>query len=251
MRNTMKDASPFALFCVAAALALALASIMPGLGVRLEWWHFRRGLALLKWTAYGELAIAAASLLGCIFAASRRSGRSFTMLAIALVISIGSVSVPVRMWMIARSVPAIHDITTDTENPPVFRAILRVRGDALNPAEYGGPDVAQKQRKAYSDINPLLLDDAPAKAFERALAAARAMRWDIVSAHLEQGLIEATDTTFWFGFKDDIVIRISPHDGGSRVDVRSVSRVGKSDLGANAERIRNFLKTLKQNRQRQ
>ena len=60
------------------------------------------------------------------------------------------------------------------------------------------------------------------------------------------GRIEATDTTFWFGFKDDVVIRISKSDKGSQLDIRSVSRVGKSDVGTNAKRIRKFLKEMEQ-----
>lgn len=84
------------------------------------------------------------------------------------------------------------------------------------------------------------------KAFEQALAAARKMSWVIVDANAAEGRIEATDTTFWFGFKDDIAIRVIPADKGSRVDIRSVSRVGKSDVGMNAKRIRKYMKELKQ-----
>ena len=78
------------------------------------------------------------------------------------------------------------------------------------------------------------------------MAAARKIGWVIVDANAAEGRIETTDTTFWFGFKDDIVIRITPADHGSRVDIRSVSRVGKSDVGTNAKRIRKYLKELKQ-----
>jgi uncharacterized protein (DUF1499 family) len=70
------------------------------------------------------------------------------------------------------------------------------------------------------------------------------MRWEVVAADAAAGRIEATATTPWFGFRDDIVVRIVPADGGSRVDVRSVSRVGKGDLGVNARRIREFLGRL-------
>jgi uncharacterized protein (DUF1499 family) len=85
----------------------------------------------------------------------------------------------------------------------------------------------------------------PDVAFDKALAAAREMGWDIVDAKPAEGRIEATDTTFWFGFKDDVVIRISPTSEGSRIDVRSVSRVGRSDIGTNAKRIRAYLEKLK------
>jgi len=92
---------------------------------------------------------------------------------------------------------------------------------------------------------PLILDLPSVKAFDRAAAAAAKMGWEIVNVNLAHGIIEATDTTFWFGFNDDVVIRISPDARGSRIDVRSVSRVGVSDIGTNAKRIRNYLRVLK------
>ena len=141
--------------------------------------------------------------------------------------------------------PAIHDITTDTIQPPPFLAILPLRAGALNPADYGGPDVAAKQQQAYPDIGPLLLNVPPGRAFDRALAAAKAMGWELVASDPAGGRIEATDTTFWFGFKDDVVVRVTPQPTGSRVDVRSLSRVGGGDIGANAARVRAFLAAVK------
>jgi uncharacterized protein (DUF1499 family) len=89
------------------------------------------------------------------------------------------------------------------------------------------------------------LNVTPGRAFDRAVAAAKAMGWDIVASDPAGGRIEATDTTFWFGFKDDVVVRVTPQPAGSRVDVRSLSRVGGGDLGANAARIRAFLAAVK------
>lgn len=137
----------------------------------------------------------------------------------------------------------IHDITTDTENPPVFVSILALRKDAPNSATYGGPEIAAQQHAAYPDIRPLVSDLPPERAFERSRSVARQMGWDIVDENPAEGRIEATATTRWFGFKDDVVVRIAPAAGdGSRVDIRSVSRVGRSDVGTNARRIRTFLK---------
>jgi len=137
----------------------------------------------------------------------------------------------------------IHDITTDTENPPVFVSVLPLRKDAPNSAEYGGPEIAMKQRAAYPDIHPVEVGVRPMLAYEYALDAARRMGWQIVDGNPPEGRIEATATTRWFGFKDDVVIRIVPTAGnGSRLDIRSVSRVGLSDVGTNACRIRSFLK---------
>ena len=140
--------------------------------------------------------------------------------------------------------PPIHDITTDTENPPSFISILQLRKGAQNPAGYGGPNIAAQQRAAYPDITSEILALPPDQAFERAYRTARRMGWQIIDRNMEEGRIEATDTTSWFGFKDDIVIRVTPVDNGSRVDIRSVSRVGRSDVGTNARRIRKYLKLL-------
>jgi uncharacterized protein (DUF1499 family) len=198
---------------------------------------------VLKWAVYGALATLLLALGGMVGAVRRRAGMSTAVIALilsfAVVVPIGALA-----WKASR-VPAIHDITTDTINPPPFQAVLRLREGALNPAAYGGPDVAAKQRAAYPDIVPLTLNLPPARAFDRALAAVRAMGWDLVASDPVAGRIEATDTTFWFGFKDDIVVRVQPQENGCRVDVRSLSRVGGGDIGANAARTRKYLAALK------
>jgi hypothetical protein len=144
----------------------------------------------------------------------------------------------------AREVPPIHDISTDTADPPEFVAILPLRADAPNPAEYGGPAIAAAQQQAYPDLQPLALPRPPEAVFGRAVEAARRAGWEIVASDSAAGRIEATATTGWFGFKDDVVVRIRPANEGSRVDVRSVSRVGRSDVGTNARRIRAYLVDL-------
>lgn len=142
--------------------------------------------------------------------------------------------------------PPIHDISTDTANPPAFVAVLPLREGAPNPPEYAGAEVAAKQREAYPDLTTLTLRKAPGEVFDRAREVAAAMGWALVEANQSEGRIEATATTFWFGFKDDIVIRIQRSEDGSLVDVRSKSRVGMGDVGANAKRIRQFLARLEQ-----
>jgi uncharacterized protein (DUF1499 family) len=163
-----------------------------------------------------------------------------------VLISLVVVAVPLAYLRTAQGVPPIHDITTDTENPPLFEAILPLRADASDPAVYAGEEVAAQQRGAYPDIKPQTLPVPPDEAFERALVAAGEIGWEIVAAEKGEGRIEATDTTFWFGFKDDVVIRIQPAEAGSRIDVRSTSRVGVGDLGVNAARIRRFLEELRE-----
>ncbi|MEG3191993.1 DUF1499 domain-containing protein [Lysobacter sp. D1-1-M9] len=229
----------FAVLLGVIALALLL---IAGPGTRLGLWEFGTGFQLMRWAAFVGLAAAALALLMLIVPRTRRS--SVAALAAALVIGLGVAFVPWNAMRQARAVPPIHDISTDTQRPPEFVAVLPLRADAPNPASYGGPELAQAQLAGYPDLRTHRLAAAPAQAFERALAAARDMGWEIVAAEPAAGRIEATDTTPWFGFKDDVVIRIEGDGDGSRIDVRSVSRVGGSDVGANAARIRKYLDRL-------
>jgi uncharacterized protein (DUF1499 family) len=229
------------------ALIAALLAVASGLGSRAGWWPFGLGFRLLSWAFFVGGAAAALSAIG-LFATrhGKKLGRLRAMTGFALGLVI--LAVPASWMWKARSVPAIHDITTDTDHPPTFSAITPLRRDAPNSMDYGGPEVAARQRTAYPDLQPALLDLSVERAFDAALVAARAMHWEIVDANPAQGRIEATDTTFWFGFKDDVAIRIVPTERGSRVDVRSLSRVGRSDVGTNAKRIRAFLATLQSRR---
>lgn len=224
------------------ALIAVLLLLISGPGVHLHWWRFPTGFVFLKWAAWVGLAAAALGLLMLIVPATRR-GR-VTWLVVSIIIGLGIAWVPWHWLQRARSVPAIHDITTDTTNPPQFVAVLPLRKAAPNSAIYGGAKVAAKQHAAYPDIKPAVLAMPPARAFKRALAAARSMGWNIDAAVPADGRIEATATTAWFGFKDDIVIRVRAHGSGSVVDVRSESRVGTSDIGTNARRVRKYLAKL-------
>jgi len=163
--------------------------------------------------------------------------------ATALVLSLAVAAPPWYLYWKLQHLPRIHDISTDTAMPPAFEAVLPLRQGARNSVDYAASTAAE-QRRGYPDIAPLTLALAPDAAFGRALDAARSMGWQIVAAAPPQLRIEATDTTLLFGFQDDVVIRITPQGTGSRVDVRSLSRVGGSDFGANADRVRAYLKDL-------
>jgi hypothetical protein len=198
---------------------------------------------MMRWAA--TLGLAAAGLALMLLLIPRtRMGQVIWLLS-ACLIGLGVAYVPWQLQQQARSVPPIHDITTDTLEPPEFIAILPLRAGAANPPGYAGEEVARLQREAYPDIRSYRLDAGADIAFERALAAARKMGWEIVAADPATGRIEATATTFWYGFKDDVVVRVGADNGGSVIDVRSKSRVGRSDLGANASRIRTYLETIK------
>jgi uncharacterized protein (DUF1499 family) len=226
------------------AFGSALTAMLAGFGSRMGWWHFRTGFQILTWAAYGGLGSAFLGFVGCLAALWRGPRRMGLVALVALLLGLVVVGVPWQMKRTAQRVPPIHDITTDTDNPPRFADILPLRKYSPNSADYGGPDIAAQQRAAYPDIQPVIVRMPSQQAFTQAVKAAERMHWDIVAANPDEGRIEATDTTLWFGFKDDIVIRIQAQGDQSRVDIRSVSRVGKSDVGTNAQRIRAFLRKL-------
>jgi len=237
----MHIARVLAMAFAVAAFTMLLAS---GPGTRLELWPWQTGLSLLKWAAYTGMAAGAAALILVVLAAVPRWRADAWIPGLALAIALVAVLPPVLLLQQAKGVPPIHDITTDTSDPPAFVALMAERTKAPNGAAYGGAAIAAKQQQGYPDIRPLTLKAPPREAVQRAIDAARALGWEVVASDAESGRIEATATTTWFGFKDDVVVRIRPDGAGSRVDIRSMSRVGGSDVGANAKRIREFFAKL-------
>ncbi|MBI4545827.1 MAG: DUF1499 domain-containing protein [Gemmatimonadetes bacterium] len=237
--------SSLALLALALGALTGLLALLGPLGSRWGWWHFRTGFGFLLAATLTGLAALGLGVIAAFLTRqdAPRGGVAWAATGAALGLMVTAVLVS-WAWR-ARSAPAIHDITTDTDDPPRFVAILPLRQHAPNSAAYGGPEIAAQQRAAYPEVRPETLGTPTGEAFERALAAARDMGWKMVAAEPQEGRIEATATTTWFGFQDDIVIRISPANGDSRVDIRSASRVGVSDVGTNARRVRKFLKKLR------
>ncbi len=232
-------------------LALVLGAVavllMPlaGLGYRIGLLPLQIALLQgMRWAAYLGLAALLAAVVALVLARKRPAGRRAPLLAGAgLILGLIAVAIPWNWQRTARSVPPIHDITTDIANPPTFQAVVPLRADAPNTLDYD-PAAGEQQRAGYPDITTLALPINADAAYERALALVREAGWELVDANREARRIEATDTTFWFGFKDDVVIRLTPEGEFTRVDMRSVSRVGRSDVGTNARRIREFLESL-------
>lgn len=227
------------------ACAAAQLLMLAGVGSRFGWWHFRFGFTLLGYGVYAGVGAVLLGIWGGILAGRKRQPAGIVMAVLAVVSGLVVVAVPASWRLNARRVPAIHDITTDTVHPPQFVAILTLRKDAPNPAVYGGPEVAELQKLAYSDLRTEVLNLPSGQAFDLALKSAQAAGWRIVAAEPAEGRIEATDTTFWFGFTDDIVIRVTAAGERTLLDIRSVSRMGKSDVGTNARRIKCYLKRLR------
>jgi uncharacterized protein (DUF1499 family) len=231
-------------FFLALLSALIVAACGPAhryLGVDLD-------LALAAYR-YGFYLAAAAIALALATLVPTRPGdrrRGFVAALLGLVIGLAAAWAPAGWLLDARAAPRINDISTDTVDAPVMVVTQQMRRGAPNPAAYPGKAVALQQHAAYPDIQPILLNATPAEAFHRVDEVATAMGWDIVARAPAQGRIEAIDTSDWFGMIDDIVVRIRPEGtSGARIDIRSKSRVGESDFGENARRIRAFRDKLK------
>jgi uncharacterized protein (DUF1499 family) len=224
------------------AVLAVLAAACSGFGYQLGLWHFRVGFLILRWAFFGALAAAAVALLGLVIA---RFSRGALLPGLAgMAIALGFAYLPWQWKQTVESVPYIHDITTDTDDPPQFVAAATLRKEGDHPVAYDGPETAIQQKEAYPDLAPLVTTAPRDKVFEAAKATLLAMGMQLSDADPASGHIEASQKSFWYGFTDDMVVRVLQTPEGTRVDVRSKSRVGRSDLGQNARRIRIFLGKL-------
>jgi hypothetical protein len=240
------------------AILLSVGVAVAGPGTRFGLWPFMTGLALVQGLALPVMAAAVVSLVmtGLSFWKSRKTA---PVAIAALLASAAAASVPVGMLAAAQGNPMIHDITTDVDNPPAI--IAGADAERANPPAYVGADpvpgdpsgqtIMAAQKAAFPDLVPANVDGPLDAAAERVRGRLEAMGMETLASGPSPGetapslTIEAVATTFWFGFKDDFVVRlIEQPDGRVRIDVRSKSRVGLSDLGANAARIREFLSGL-------
>ncbi|MGP4717399.1 DUF1499 domain-containing protein [Psychrobacter sp. T6-6] len=193
---------------------------------------------------FGVFAGIAALVLLVIQLLFKRNTASVGSALISAVLAITAIAIPVSMMSTAKKVPPIHDISTDLANPPTFVAIAPLRADAPNPAAYAGAETAEQQRKAYPDLKTLHYNQSQPELIEATKQAVENLGWELVNIDVDSGIVEATDTTAWFGFKDDVVVRVTDNDSARLVDIRSKSRVGGSDLGKNAARIGTFINEL-------
>lgn len=224
------------------ALVLTLLLVAyTGPAYRAGWIDLRMAIfTLLRWCFYGAVACVVLGLAATIVNLWRGSRAMAAAGVVCLLFGVGLAFNFLSWRSTGQSVPPIHDISTDMQDPPAFVEIVPLRADAPNPPEYAGAETAEQQRSAYPDLEPIRVAAAPDEAFRAALEVVRRMGWELVAEAPAQGRIEATDTTSYFGFKDDVVIRVRADNGGSIIDVRSKSRVGRSDVGTNAQRIRDF-----------
>ena len=226
-----------------AALSAALFASMPVLA-KLE---AMDGFVAFRLFLLGSLLAVLALLLGlgALFttrASKGRAGRGLAWGACALaVVVIGSVALAAGR---SARVPAINDITTDPSDPPGFSVLARDPANAGRDMSYPGEAFASQQRAGYPDLAPIDVATSSTDTFAATKAAIEAFGWRIAAADPAAGTIEATDTSRIFRFVDDIAVRVRPLATGARVDMRSKSRVGKGDVGANAARIRRLRDAL-------
>jgi uncharacterized protein (DUF1499 family) len=249
-------------------IASPLVFILAGLGAKFGIWSWQFGLSTLT-RQVGPLLLAATLIMGLfsvLLAFFIKPRKGLIIAGLAIVIPLAAFVQLNSVRAKAGSLPLIHDITTDTQDPPTFGTVIMAERAAtfgVNTVDYDGKRaptadrdangqpvtrlVSALQTQAYPEIRTLVLSVDPGIAFGRAEQVARDLGWEIQESDAAAGRIDATATTFWYGFKDDIAIRLRPASGGgTRVDIRSVSRVGLSDLGANAARIEAFLDRMKE-----
>lgn len=214
--------------------------LLGGPGYRMEIWGFRTGLGFVLWAVYVAPVVLVLSTL--LFKGQTRLALTNIVLALVLL------AIPLSFKSKVGSVPRIHDITTDLEDPPQFKWAGGVRKEGDHPVAYDSKENGDAQRGAYSDLRTLEVMTPPSDAFQKALNTVRKLGWEIINQSESEGQIEATHTSFLYGFKDDVAIRIRAIEGKTELDLRSQSRVGISDLGANAARIRSFLRAFTESR---
>ena len=214
--------------------------VMSFVGFRMEWWGYGRSLIVLRAAGIVGGTAIALSIVGIFMTWPGRSQKGLLLSTIALLVA-GPILVTPLYWGYSKSaLPPIQDISTDLETPPDFWEVPTSR-------VYPGPEVARQQQLAYPEIKPIIFSRPMKEVFGHAVTLVEERGWNLVASELEEGRIEATVTTFWYGFKDDVVIRLMEVDTGVRVDMRSTSRFGSGgDGGTNANRIRKFLSSLQE-----
>lgn len=241
----MKNASSSIIGSVLVALAIVavLAIGVMMFGARLGLWQPIVGFGLVRNymnpIAYAVLGLGILGVIYYLVVKSRCGlGKSFFTVVVGIALLVptiyGKINPPVRL-------PPIHDITTDTSHPPLFQVLDDSREGARNTLIYGGPEVAAFQQQAYPDIAPIFSDKSTQVAFQEALRVAKEMGWEMVAVDQNALRFEASARTPVYQFVDDVVVVVSSVDGQSRVDIRSVSRIGRGDRGVNADRVRTFI----------
>jgi uncharacterized protein (DUF1499 family) len=241
MNDTVRAAAWWAKAILIGAIIAAVLLPIGALGTRLGIWPFQIGLLLLVSGAALALLTVVLGIIALLVVMRQRRVAERGVLYIGLIIAGVTAGFMGMQIGAARSVPMIHNISTDVVDPPQFDAVIALRGPAANPLDYDSATLAPLQTAAYPGVKPLITKLDAAAAIDRTLEVLDDMGLEIVNVDREAGRVEATATSFWFGFKDDVVVRVRQTPEGSVIDLRSVSRVGRGDVGVNAKRIEEFI----------
>jgi len=238
-QNTIKPVYKPAAIGFGLILLSILAAMSGPLGSRVGWWDFEVAVHIAKWAAYVGIFASVLCLSGLIAARPGGKRRGFIYSILGLLIVVPMV-LYMQYWKEAKQTfPPIQDITTNMEDPPSFWY-------APNSRIYGGFEVASWQEEAYPDIQPLIIPLSTDEVFDHVVDLIGKRGWQLWEPNRDDMHIEATESTFWFGFSDDVVIHITRLEAkSSQVDMRSTSRFGTGgDGGTNAKRIESFFRDL-------
>jgi len=222
-----------------------LGALSSGLGVRINLWGFGVGINVLKWSAYLVGVPAVLCLISIVVGYLKKSGSINARHIAVLVLCAVIFGVPYQARTEFRKFPTVADATTDMVDSPTFITLADQRAiSSKNPLEYRGGEAADLQREYFSSIKSIESSLTPEQVISTLSNKAKELGWTIASA--ENGRLEATETTFWFRFKDDVVVRTKEMvNGNTKVDIRSASRIGYLDGGANAKRVVTLMNELK------
>lgn len=255
----LKFRKPIFMLTKLAIIAVPLWYFLAAYGAKSGWWDFGHGMRIMSGkqaniVRYICMGLGVITLAMSLLLAPRKI-IGVILGALALIVPIGATQYIDNMRIAANAYPPIHDVSTNASDAPIFSdAVMSLRrategrvnavGDYMAKTTRDGGSVAELAAKGFPEAKTLLLRDDKDAAFDKALATAQSMGWEIVKADKAMGFIEATATTKWYGFKDDVVVRVRSVSTGSEVDLRSVSRIGGRDSGKNGLRVVAYLKKL-------
>jgi uncharacterized protein (DUF1499 family) len=234
-------------FCKVAAIPLLLGFPIAVIAYRLQLWSMGVSFQIIKYTGYVSIAVFLIAVLVGVFALfKKQKDVAKTCVVVALLLAMPVIGLSMQAAK-AKFLPFLHQVSTDTVNLPAFDAIIALRGEKSNPLDYDREKLAPLQQAAYPELQPILSDLSVEQAFTKAVDTAMNLGWEVVAKNTDKGTIEAVDTTLLWAFKDDVAIRVQVTGTGSKIDLRSISRVGGTDLGANAARIKKFITAFNAN----
>lgn len=234
-----KPLSKLAICGMTVTIIAIIGILLAGGGYRQDWWGVAESINLVT-TSLALATIALIIFIISIFRIIKGKKRGLFLAILGIVLTLPLAAAGAQMFYKKHTFPMINDITTDTQSPPSYWA-------APVATNYGGASVADQQHESYPDIEPLTISASPQMVYSEVLELMTSRGWDVIGQRPDEGELEAVAHSRLFDFSDDIIVRITPQESGSRVDMRSRSRVGRSDFGVNAARIKAFLTDLASN----